>query len=139
VYWNLLTNGVSCSCKKLMWISKKMKLEELKLGKKREPSFLPIAIFAVVFPLSILFWVVNHFFIYLTTPIGEWGSDSAHLTAGIFNLFITYNYHLHWLHFGRYSSKKALLDESTQFTWMTNIHSCLLYVCLNQYFVCCPI
>lgn len=38
-----------------------MKYDELKLGEKTNPSILPLLAASIIFPVSVLFWVVNYF------------------------------------------------------------------------------
>jgi len=38
-----------------------MKYDELKLGKKKNPSVVPLLAASVIFPVSVLFWIANYF------------------------------------------------------------------------------
>ena len=44
-----------------------MKLDRVSIGQKKGPSVLPILGAAIVFPLSVLFWILNNFLQIITT------------------------------------------------------------------------
>jgi uncharacterized protein (TIGR00297 family) len=94
-----------------------MKYEEMKLGDKVTPSLLPIVLMAIIFPTSVIFWVLNFFFGIITTTAISYADDeytvegADTMTPTRFLLASTVS-----VLFTTYGLKKRSLDKSGALT-----------------------
>lgn len=52
-----------------------MKYEEMQMGHKTKPSVLPVIAAAIIFPVTVIFWIINHYGGVIESGEGDWEDE----------------------------------------------------------------